>query len=180
MTQRQFFHHKNYQIGEIRLGIGALWRDQTLFSISLSPDSSQALKNCSRSQPSEAFQFQQFPRQLETAFQQALQGRSLNWKWIASPPYGTPFQRKVWKALEEIEAGQVITYSQLAEKIGAPKAARAVGNACSQNPLPLRIPCHRVVAANGQLGGFTGDLRLKEYLLAREARAKPIQSSLHF
>ena len=83
---------------------------------------------------------------------------------------GSPFQLRVWRALERIPAGQPVTYGALAKQLGT--AARAVGQACGSNPLPIIIPCHRVVAANG-LGGFmhadTGaPLDVKTWLLAHE------------
>ena len=81
---------------------------------------------------------------------------------------GTPFQRKVWAALRQIPAGHTESYGHLAAALGAPKAARAVGSACAANPVPLLIPCHRVVPAGGGLGGFSGGLHWKRRLLAIE------------
>ena len=86
------------------------------------------------------------------------------------PPPGTPFQRRVWTALSRIPYGEVWTYGRLAREIDRPKAVRAVAAACGKNPLPLFLPCHRVVSANG-LGGFTPGLPWKRHLLAIEARA---------
>lgn len=81
---------------------------------------------------------------------------------------GTPFQRRVWRALRKIPVGTVCTYAKLAKAIGKPTAARAVGNACGANPIPIFIPCHRVVAARVGLGGFSAGLYWKRVLLARE------------
>ena len=81
---------------------------------------------------------------------------------------GTPFQRKVWAALRQIPAGQTKSYGQLAAAAGAPKAARAVGSTCAANPIPLLIPCHRVIPSGGCLGGFSGGLRWKRLLLNSE------------
>ena len=78
---------------------------------------------------------------------------------------GTPFQRAVWKALMDIRHGETITYAELARRVGRPKAIRAVGQANGANPLPVVVPCHRVVAANGKLGGYTGGVDIKEHLL---------------
>jgi methylated-DNA-[protein]-cysteine S-methyltransferase len=88
-------------------------------------------------------------------------------------PQGTPFQLRVWHALMRIPAGQPATYGALAKQLGT--AARAVGQACGSNPLPILIPCHRVVAAHG-LGGFMhsssgAPLDVKTWLLAHERRA---------
>jgi methylated-DNA-[protein]-cysteine S-methyltransferase len=81
---------------------------------------------------------------------------------------GTPFHRKVWEALRRIPYGRVRSYGWVAKKVGKPDAARAVGSACGANPLPLVSPCHRVVAADGTLGGFAGGLRMKKRLLTLE------------
>ena len=81
---------------------------------------------------------------------------------------GTPFQLMVWSALREISLGKVATYGEIAGEIGRPRAARAVGQACGSNNVVLFVPCHRVVAAHGKLGGFGGGLKLKEALLRHE------------
>lgn len=83
-------------------------------------------------------------------------------------PEGTNFQREVWKALTTIPYGETITYGQLAEKVGNVKAARAVGMANGRNPLPVFIPCHRVVGTGGKLTGYTGGLDIKVKLLKVE------------
>ena len=83
-------------------------------------------------------------------------------------PVGTPFQRKVWCALSDIPYGQTITYGELARRVGCPKGSRAVGQANHRNPLPILLPCHRVVGANGTLTGYGGGLELKEWLLRLE------------
>ncbi len=80
---------------------------------------------------------------------------------------GTPFQRAVWKRLLDIPYGEVITYKELAECIGRPNSARAVGNAVGANPIPIVIPCHRVLAANG-LGGYASGIHIKKDLLKIE------------
>jgi len=85
--------------------------------------------------------------------------------------WGTTFQLEVWKSLRELEAGEVITYGRLAEKIGRPGAARAVGNALRENPIPIVIPCHRVVSSTG-IGGYAGGVELKRRLLFLD-RIKP-------
>ena len=80
---------------------------------------------------------------------------------------GTPFQHHVWAGLLDIPSGQTMTYGELAKRIGKPKAARAVGTALGSNPVPVLVPCHRIVARTG-LGGFTGGLAIKKRLLAAE------------
>jgi AraC family transcriptional regulator of adaptative response/methylated-DNA-[protein]-cysteine methyltransferase len=84
---------------------------------------------------------------------------------------GTAFQMRVWRALQEIGYGATRTYSEIAEAIGSPRAVRAVGNACGRNPVPVIIPCHRVVAANGGLGGYGLGIERKRKLLATERLA---------
>jgi len=81
---------------------------------------------------------------------------------------GTPFQREVWRALCQIPFGETRTYGEVATSAGRPRASRAAGQACGKNPLPLFIPCHRVIAADGSLGGFSSGLDLKRSLLAIE------------
>jgi methylated-DNA-[protein]-cysteine S-methyltransferase len=83
-------------------------------------------------------------------------------------PEGTAFQQKVWKALERIPFGQTRTYGQIAKAVKSPAASRAVGAACGRNPLPIVIPCHRVVGSTGSLTGFGGGLAMKEWLLKHE------------
>ena len=84
---------------------------------------------------------------------------------------GTPFQRAVWKAIGEIPPGETRSYAELACATGRPKAFRAAAQACGANPVPLFIPCHRVVGSSGQLGGFSSGLAWKRLLLAAEGRA---------
>ena len=84
---------------------------------------------------------------------------------------GTEFQRSVWRRLGEIPYGETISYGELARRVGNPKASRAVGSANGKNPIPIVIPCHRVIAGDGTLGGFGGGLPTKETLLALEKKA---------
>ncbi|WP_278402521.1 methylated-DNA--[protein]-cysteine S-methyltransferase [Megamonas rupellensis] len=81
---------------------------------------------------------------------------------------GTPFQLAVWKELQNIPYGQTTSYKEIAQKINKPKACRAVGMANNKNPLPIIIPCHRVIGSNGKLIGYAGGLKLKNYLLKLE------------
>lgn len=83
-------------------------------------------------------------------------------------PRGTPFQLAVWRALREIPYGQTRSYTQIANVVGRPSAIRAVGAANGANPLPIVVPCHRVIGANGSLTGFGGGLPAKRYLLDLE------------
>lgn len=87
---------------------------------------------------------------------------------------GTPFQTRVWRELERIPYGETISYGQLAERVGNPKASRAVGLANGANPISIIVPCHRVIGANGKLTGYGGGLTIKEKLLALERRQLPL------
>ena len=83
-------------------------------------------------------------------------------------PEGTPFQMEVWRELQKIPYGTVISYGKLASRIGRPKASRAVGAANGSNPIPIVIPCHRVIGSNGKMTGYGGGVQIKEALLKLE------------
>jgi methylated-DNA-[protein]-cysteine S-methyltransferase len=85
-------------------------------------------------------------------------------------PRGSAFQQRVWAALARIPYGQTTSYGKIAATVGAPDAARAVGLANGQNPIPIIVPCHRVIGANGSLVGYGGGLDAKRWLLAHEAQ----------
>ncbi len=88
-------------------------------------------------------------------------------------PEGTAFQQAVWAALTQIPYGKTCSYGEIAAQIGNPKASRAVGAANGQNPIPIIIPCHRVIGSTGNLTGFGGGLPAKVLLLSLEQRARP-------
>ena len=106
-------------------------------------------------------------RQLEAYFQGARQSFDL-----PVAPAGTSFQRTVWAAMAQIPYGETVTYGELAARIGRPGAARAVGRACGANPIPVILPCHRVVGKNGALTGYAGGLERKRLLLALERNSR--------
>lgn len=85
-------------------------------------------------------------------------------------PKGTKFMKAVWTALQEIPYGEVRTYKQIAERVGKPKASRAVGMANHRNPIPIMIPCHRVIGSNGKLVGYALGMEKKRYLLEWEKK----------
>jgi methylated-DNA-[protein]-cysteine S-methyltransferase len=87
-------------------------------------------------------------------------------------PQGTVFQREVWRALTALRFGEIVSYGQLAQRIGKPKAVRAVGAANGRNPISIVVPCHRVIGATGALTGYAGGLARKEALLRLEASAQ--------
>jgi len=88
-------------------------------------------------------------------------------------PQGTPFQQTVWRALASIPYGQTLSYAGLAARVGRPAAMRAVGAANGRNPLPIVLPCHRVIGADGALTGFGGGLPTKQFLLKLEGALAP-------
>ena len=102
-------------------------------------------------------------RQLEAFFNGTLTLFSLPYD-----PQGSPFQLRVWRELHAIPYGQTISYSELAQRIGSPRAVRAVASACRANPLPLIIPCHRVIGQNGSLCGYQAGVAIKQLLLDME------------
>lgn len=104
---------------------------------------------------------------IEREFHRYLAGQTIAMR-LRYRAHGTPFQQAVWGQLTRIPYGTTATYGQIAERIGRPGAARAVGNACGANPVPLLIPCHRAVAAGGGLGGFTSGVWRKRLLIAME------------
>jgi methylated-DNA-[protein]-cysteine S-methyltransferase len=104
----------------------------------------------------------------ESAIRSVLEGRDPE----RLPPLDlsghTDFQRSVWAEMRKLKPGQTASYGELAIRLAIPGAARAVGNACGANPIPLLIPCHRILASGGRLGGFSGGLAWKRKLLERE------------
>ena len=113
-------------------------------------------------------QIQQWHRATTNALNEILAGRSPKQFPPLDLSIGTEFQQSVWRAMIRIKLGQTQSYGEIAASIGKPKAVRAVGGACGANPIPVLVPCHRVLAANQKLGGFSGGLDWKRKLLRRE------------
>jgi len=137
------------------------------------PKSTSALRK-RQSIPSEALQqISGWHRLTTKALKTALTGREP----LELPPLdivtGTDFQRQVWRAMQKIPWGQTSSYGDLARAIGRPKAVRAVGGACGANPIPVFIPCHRVLASGGGAGGFSSGMHWKRTLLAVEGVELP-------
>ena len=116
--------------------------------------------------------FQEAIRQLRAYFAGELKDFDLRLSLI-----GTDFQLRVWHTLQTIPYGETISYGQLAQRIGSPKAARAVGLANGSNPIPIVVPCHRVIGSNGSLVGYGGGLSNKKALLALESRQGRLHAS---
>ncbi len=102
------------------------------------------------------------------ALRRALAGRAPGVLPPLDVSAGTAFQKRAWAALRKIKRGQTRSYGEVARAIGRPRAVRAVGGACGANPIPVFVPCHRVVAADRKLGGFSAGLDWKRTLLAKE------------
>ena len=147
-------HTYNSPVGNI----GLLIEDDNLISISLI---NPMLKGLDAMKDSKSFK--DIITQLDEYFFEGRKKFDVAFK--ISP---TNFRLKVYQEMQKIPYGKSITYSDLASKVGSPKAFRAVGTACGKNPLPLIIPCHRVKAQSG-LGGFTGGLNIKRFLLSLES-----------
>lgn len=109
-------------------------------------------------------------KKAERFVRRVLAGRCARVPPLALPP-AAAFTRRVWRALRRIPRGRTVSYGALAGQAGRPGAARAVGRACAANPLPLFVPCHRVVRSDGGLGGFRSGTAWKKWLLERESRA---------
>lgn len=107
-------------------------------------------------------------RELQAYFEGRLTAFSvpLNWR-------GTPFQETVWRALMDIPYGETVSYGEIAKAIGRPKSARPVGGAVGRNPLPIIVPCHRVIGSDQSLTGFTGGIDIKVALLKQEGLHLP-------
>jgi O-6-methylguanine DNA methyltransferase len=112
-------------------------------------------------------QIKKWHRATETALKKILAGSAPE-KFPPLDLAGTAFQKSVWNALRKISIGKTKSYGEIAQAIGRPRAIRAVGGACGANPVPVLVPCHRVLAANKKLGGFSGGLDWKRSLLKRE------------
>jgi methylated-DNA-[protein]-cysteine S-methyltransferase len=106
-------------------------------------------------------------RDAERQLREYFQGRRTTFD-LRLHPKGTPFQKAVWKALTKIPYGQTRSYGEIARSVGRPTAVRAVGLANGRNPLPIVVPCHRVIGASGQLVGYGGGLPVKQALLDLE------------
>ena len=111
--------------------------------------------------------FKVIKSQLRTYFK----GNVVKFDFKLDDRIGTPFQKKVWVALKKIPFGQTRSYAWLAKAIGNPKAIRAVGNASGRNPISILSPCHRVIRKSGALGGYTGGLSYKRFLLNLEQKS---------
>ena len=110
------------------------------------------------------------PYNLARQLQRYADGKPVRWKLPIDLSSGTTFQQKVWRVLATIPYGETRSYAWVARKVGKPGASRAVGSACGANPIAVIVPCHRVIAGDGSIGGFGGGLPMKRRLLALEKK----------
>jgi len=115
------------------------------------------------------------PAEVALQFATYFAGRRKRFTLPLDHRFATPFQRLVFNALLEVPPGQVVSYGELARAIGRPRASRGVGSALAHNPLPILVPCHRVIHRDGTLAGYSAGVHVKEYLLALEGVMLPIQ-----
>lgn len=145
--------------------------------IALPKQSKRAIEKVLRDQSHEPFQTRSSPR-LESARCQLLDylaGKRGIFDVTLDLSQGTVFQRQVWRVLQRVPYGKLRSYQWIAARVGGPQYARAVGNAVGANPLPIIIPCHRIVAQDASLGGFSGGLSMKRKLLSLEGTLAQLQ-----
>lgn len=116
-------------------------------------------------------------KRVEKRLQEYLLGQPVDFGDIPLNPIGTPFQKMVWKVLSSIPWGETRSYKWVAEQASRPRGSRAIGQANGKNPIPIIIPCHRVIQQDGSLGGYSGGLHIKHFLLSLEQH-HVIQSTL--
>ena len=152
--------------------LGVLASDKGLRTLSLPQPSKERVFKRLKLKPAGAVYSNDYFEELKEQLNHYFSGKAVTFNQKLDISQATVFQRKVWRASRLIPHGETRSYLWLAEKIGYPKAARAVGQALARNPLPVIIPCHRVIKEDGSLGGFSGGLRTKKRLLAIEKAYK--------
>ncbi|HIN80200.1 MAG TPA: methylated-DNA--[protein]-cysteine S-methyltransferase [Planctomycetes bacterium] len=162
------FYHRQHRLGDLLFGIGSAFTGNTLLATSLQSEPRKARGDIARLLGSSLSARTTGLSSFEEEIDRYLRGEPVRWQTPFDLPHSTDFQRQLWLALSRVPTGKTVTYGEIAMKSGSPRGARAAGQACGKNPLPLRIPCHRVVSADGRIGGFTGDLEVKRALLRLE------------
>jgi len=142
-----------------------------LVSLSLPCETAQQALDDLSSDASQATQSPEHFSDLTQRLQRYFNGEKVDFPDKLDLSAATPFQQAVWQAARRIKYGQTRSYGWLAAQAGRPGAARAVGQAMAKNPLPIIVPCHRIIGSGSGLGGFSGGLEIKEYLLRLEATA---------
>lgn len=154
----QFYKNLKTPIGELTL----ISENKKLTSVFFENQTDQEILK--KASPKKDLVLEEASKQIRDYFEHKLSKFALPLK-----PVGTPFQLQVWKVLSQIPYGKTISYGEQATRLGDSKKARAVGGANGKNPLPLIVPCHRVIGKSGHLTGFGGGLKIKEFLLHFEA-----------
>ena len=151
-------------IGELT----CLVRNDVLVAVAFNRDTGGTIEKVRRRFAGEAVRDARESAGVRAAFERYFGGDTAALDALAADPGGTPFQSKVWMALREIAAGSTWSYEDLARRVGSPSAVRAVGAANGANPIPLVLPCHRVIGKNGKLVGYGGGMERKTWLLRHE------------
>jgi AraC family transcriptional regulator of adaptative response/methylated-DNA-[protein]-cysteine methyltransferase len=155
-----------YLISESKLGfILVAETDKGICSVSMADTPEQLFRQLSSEFNKATLLQSEQVRGRMKAILEYLEGKKLN---LPVDVHGTEFQKRVWAAISRIPYGETRSYNKVAEEIGMPKAYRAVANACGANPVPLIVPCHRVIRKDGGLGGYGMGIERKKYLLAME------------
>ena len=155
-----------YLISESKLGfILVAETDKGICSVSMADAPDQLIRHLSSEFHKATLLQSEEVRDRMNAILEYFDGKKLN---LPVDVQGTEFQKRVWAAISRIPYGETRSYNKIAEEIGMPKAYRAVANACGANPVPLIVPCHRVIRKNGGLGGYGMGIERKKYLLAME------------
>lgn len=164
-----------YQVLQTRHGsVGVAYSNRGILALTLPVESpKRALKILQSEIGSSPRQGQGYGR-LAVDLDRYFQGEAVAFDYPLDLVAATPFQRRVWAALRRIPFGITQSYQEVARAIGTPRGARAVGQAVGANPIPLLIPCHRVVASNGSLGGYAWGLQWKRHLLEVEGIKPPV------
>ncbi|HHV79961.1 MAG TPA: methylated-DNA--[protein]-cysteine S-methyltransferase [Firmicutes bacterium] len=141
------------------------WRGEKVVSLSLPSSEQPAERSPAKYSVEPPFWIRELINRLRGYFE----SREVDFSDIEVDTSGaTEFDQKVWACLRNVQRGSIVTYGELAKRIGRPGAARAVGNCCARNPVPIIIPCHRVVPAAGGVGGFSGGPEMKRRMLKME------------
>ncbi len=166
--------HKQTPIGEVRIAI----RDEQLVGLAFLDGWPRIERHLSRWFPNEEILAASRQTEVARRIDAYMVGELDALDGIRPDTGGTDFQRRVWTAIRDVPAGQVLAYAKLALAAGAPNAVRAAGTASGANPIGLVIPCHRIVRADGDLGNYGGGIERKEWLLAHERPTLSLATAL--
>jgi len=148
--------------------MGACGSNAGIQRITLPQPTEEQARSLVKSHVNEAVFAPDYFNRLTEKLKAYFRGEKVDFKETIDLSEATPFQQKVWHATRLIPYGRTFSYLKIACEIGKPGAARAIGQALGKNPLPIIVPCHRVLSSDGGLGGFTGGIEMKQYLLKLE------------